>query len=177
MSALPQVTAPTAILLFPSDSFDPVTTTVIWHTPRMSSVTTARPSVARTVGRVLLGAGLVFAGLSHLFWARDEFRAQVPDWLPLDVGFVIVASGLVEIALGVALVVLVRRRVPVGWVVAAFFVAVFPGNVNQLVNHVDAFGLDTDRARWIRLPFQPLLIALALWSTEAWRRRDELRRR
>jgi uncharacterized membrane protein len=125
----------------------------------------------RVIARRLLGAALVFAGLSHLFWARDTFRAQVPQWLPLDVDLVIVASGVVEIALGAALVVLTRQRVVVGWVVAAFFVAVFPGNVNQLVTHTDAFGLDSDLSRWLRLPFQPLLIAWALWSTEAWRHR------
>ena len=126
---------------------------------------------ARSIARWLLGAALVFAGLSHLFWARDTFRAQVPQWIPLDVDLVIVASGVVEIALGAALVLLPRRRVAVGWVVAAFFVAVFPGNVNQLVTHTDAFGLDSDLSRWLRLPFQPLLVAWALWSTDAWRHR------
>lgn len=126
---------------------------------------------ARTIARRLLGVFLLFAGLSHLFWARDTFRAQVPEWLPLDVTFVVVASGVVEIALGAALIALTRHRVVVGWVVAAFFVAVFPGNVNQLVTHTDAFGLDSDLSRWLRLPFQPLLIAWALWSTDAWQHR------
>lgn len=126
---------------------------------------------ARTIARRLLGVFLLFAGLSHLFWARDTFRAQVPEWLPLDVTFVVVASGVVEIALGAALIAPTRHRVVVGWVVAAFFVAVFPGNVNQLVTHTDAFGLDSDLSRWLRLPFQPLLIAWALWSTDAWQHR------
>lgn len=128
----------------------------------------------RTFARWLLGATLVFAGLSHLFWARDTFQAQVPEWLPLDVDFVVVASGVVEIVLGAALVVLSRQRVLVGWIVAAFFVAVFPGNINQLISHTDAFGLDSDLSRWLRLPFQPLLILWALWSTEAWSRRGSL---
>jgi uncharacterized membrane protein len=126
---------------------------------------------ARALARHLLGAFLVFAGLSHLFWARTTFRAQVPRWLPLDADLVVVASGVVEIGLGLALVALTHQRVLAGWVVAAFFVAVFPGNVNQLVTHADAFGLDSDAARWLRLPFQPLLIVWALWSTEAWRHR------
>ena len=126
---------------------------------------------ARSIARRLLGAFLLFAGLSHLFWARSTFRAQVPGWLPLDVDLVVVASGVVEIALGLALITLTRHRVVVGWVVAAFLVAVFPGNVSQLVTHTDAFGLDSDLARWLRLPFQPLLIVWALWSTDAWRRR------
>ncbi len=132
--------------------------------------------LARTIARLLLGAALTLAGLSHLFWARETFRAQVPEWLPLGVDVVVVASGVVEIALGLALVLLPRHRVVVGWVVAAFFVAVFPGNINQLVTQTDAFGLDSDLSRWLRLPFQPLLVLWALWSTEAWARRSELRR-
>lgn len=129
------------------------------------------------MGRIALGAMLLLAGTSHLTWAREEFRAQVPTWIPIDEDPVVLASGVVEVALGAALVALPRQRVRVGWVVASFFVAVFPGNINQLVNHIDAFGLDTDRARWLRLPFQPVLVALSLWSTEAWRRRAELFRR
>ena len=119
----------------------------------------------------------MFAGTTHLTVAREEFRAQVPTWLPVDEDAVVLASGVVEIALGAALVTQRRRRVLVGWVVAAFFVLIFPGNVSQLVQRVDAFGLDTDAKRWLRLPFQPALVALALWSTAAWRDRATLRRR
>jgi len=119
-----------------------------------------RGMTPRTIGRWLLGAFLVLAGFAHLTIARETFRAQVPDWLPFE-GFVVLASGVVEIALGLSLVLLVRHRVLVGWIVAAFFVAVLPGNVNQLVTHSDAFGLDTDRARAIRLFFQPVLPARA----------------
>lgn len=125
-------------------------------------------SAARPVGRWLLGAFLVLAGVAHLTWQRQDFRAQVPPWLPLDVDLVVLASGVVEIVLGLAVLVVRERRALVGWVVAAFFVAVFPGNVAQYVEGRDAFGLDTDRARLIRLFFQPLLVAWALWSTEAW---------
>ena len=122
-------------------------------------------------GRLLLalGAMLLFAGTSHLTFAREEFAAQVPPWVPVDTDTVVVGSGLVELALGGALVALPRHRVAVGWVVAAFFVAIFPGNVSQLVTRTDAFGLDSDRARAIRLLFQPLLVVWALWSTGAWK--------
>ena len=123
---------------------------------------------ARTVGRILLGGFLAFAGLGHLTWSRTEFLAQVPGWVPLDADFVVVASGVVEIALGVALIALERHRVVLGWVAAAFFVAVFPGNISQFVDGDAAFGLDSDAARAIRLLIQPLLIAWALWSTGAW---------
>ncbi len=118
--------------------------------------------------RLLLGAGLVVAGLAHLTWARSEFLAQVPDWVPLDADLVVVASGVVEVALGASLVLLSRQRVVLGWLSAAFFVAIFPGNVSQYVDGDAAFGLDSDAARAVRLVFQPVLVALALWSTGAW---------
>ncbi|MDR6689457.1 putative membrane protein [Microbacterium sp. 1154] len=126
-------------------------------------------SLPRTLARWLLGAALLFTGTAHLTFARDDFVAQVPSWLPLPVDVTVVASGVVEIALGLALVVLSRWRVTVGWIVAAFFVAIFPGNIEQFVRGTDAFGLDTDLARGIRLLFQPLLVVWALWSTGAWR--------
>jgi uncharacterized membrane protein len=118
--------------------------------------------------RILLGAALLIAGLGHLTWARDEFQAQVPSWVPVDVDLVVVVSGVVEVVLGLALVVLVRYRVPLGWIVAAFFIAIFPGNIAQFVEGNDGFGLDSDAARGVRLLFQPVLIVWALWSTGAW---------
>jgi uncharacterized membrane protein len=122
----------------------------------------------RTLARLLLGAALVFAGVSHLTFARASFYAQVPPYLPLNVDFVVIASGIVEIALGLGLLFAARWRVPLGWLTAALFVAVFPGNVSQYLTHSDAFGLDSDRSRAIRLAFQPLLVVWALWSTGAW---------
>ena len=135
----------------------------------------SRTSLIRTVARIVLGAFLLLAGTAHLTVAREEFAAQVPSWLPLDTEFVVVASGVVELLLGAALVFLGRYRVLVGWVVAAFFVAIFPGNIAQYVEGVSGFGLDTDAARLTRLFFQPVLVLWALWSTGAWRDRANLR--
>ena len=129
----------------------------------------APASVPRTIGRIGLGAVLVLAGISHLTFAREDFQAQVPTWLPLDKDFVVLASGVVEISLGGALIALPKKRVLVGLVVAAFFIAVFPGNISQFLTKTPAFGLDTDEKRGIRLIFQPLLVLWALWSTGAWR--------
>lgn len=128
-----------------------------------------RTSVPQTIGRIALGAFLLLAGVSHLGWSRVAFLAQVPPWVPLDGDLIVLASGVAEILLGVALLVLTRLRVRLGWVVAAFFVAVFPGNISQFVTRTDAFGLGSDLARGIRLAFQPLLILWALWCTGAWR--------
>lgn len=126
-------------------------------------------SLPRHLARIALGLVLLWAGISHLTFAREAFVAQVPQWLPLPVDFVVVASGIVEILLGLSLLILVRYRVVVGFVVAAFFVAIFPGNIEQFVSETDSFGLNTDVARFIRLLFQPLLVIWALWCTGAWK--------
>ena len=125
----------------------------------------------RGVSQVALGAFLLSAGASHLTVSRLEFQAQVPTWLPLDPDFVVISSGIVEILLGLALITLWRFRKRVGLVVALFFVVIFPGNINQFVNGIDAFGLNSDSARAVRLLFQPVLVLWALWSTEAVRRK------
>lgn len=122
----------------------------------------------KTIARVLLGAVLTFAGISHLTFARAEFVAQVPKALPFSEDFIVVASGMVEITLGLSLIFLRRFRIPVGLAAGAFFIAIFPGNISQYLNHADAFGLDTDTKRFVRLFFQPPLVAWALWSTGAW---------
>jgi len=118
---------------------------------------------------MVLGFALAYAGVGHLTTSRQEFQAQVPTLLKDYADFVVLASGVVEIALGVGLIALWRYRVQLGWLVAAFFVAIFWGNISQYVNGVDAFGLNSDRARLIRLFFQPLLVMWALGSTGAWR--------
>jgi uncharacterized membrane protein len=111
---------------------------------------------------------LIFTGVSHLTTRRLEFQAQVPNQLKEVANFVVLASGFVEIALGVGLVVLWRYREAIGWLTAIFFVAIFWGNISQFVNGTDAFGLDTDMQRFVRLLFQPVLVMWALLSTGAW---------
>ncbi len=121
--------------------------------------------IARLLARVALGAALVYAGIGHLTFSRQEFQAQVPVWLPLDPDFVVLASGAVEITLGLGLLSTGRIAAYFGVLTALFFIAIFPGNINQYVEGIDAFGLDTDQARLTRLFFQPLLVIWALWST------------
>jgi len=123
-------------------------------------------TVARTLARLALGSAMVFAGTAHLTFARAEFQAQVPDWFPVDEDLTVLGSGVVEIGLGAALIAAPRARRPlVGGLLAAFFVAIFPGNIAQYVEGTDAFGLDTDTKRLVRLFFQPVLVAWAYWST------------
>ena len=137
-------------------------------------------SSLRAAAQVVLGAFLVLAGTAHLTFARTDFRAQVPPWVPLDVDLVVLASGVVEIVCGAALLLAWRQphRAVVGGAVALLFVAVFPGNIAQLTEHRDAFGLTSDTSRAVRLLFQPVLVVWALWCTDAvgwWRRRHEHR--
>lgn len=126
---------------------------------------------ARTAARLLLGSVMVGAGVLHLTTQRQEFRAQVPEWFPVDEDLTVLGSGVAEIALGAAFVALPGRKRLIGGLLAAFFVAIFPGNVAQYLEGTDAFGLDTDRARLIRLFFQPLLVLWALYGGDLLRRR------
>ncbi len=123
--------------------------------------------------RLLLGAFMIYAGTSHLTFNRQEFVAQVPTWLQFSPGFtdfVVLASGVVEIAFGISIIFLAaKKRAIAGALLALFYVVIFPGNINQYVNHIDAFGLNTDTLRLIRLFFQPVLVFIALWSTNGWK--------
>ena len=125
-------------------------------------------SLLARIPQILLGAALVYAGTGHLTTSRTEFQAQVPTLLKDYADFVVLASGVVEILLGASLIALWKYRVQVGAITALFFVAIFWGNISQYLNGTDAFGLNSDRARFIRLLFQPLLVAWALLSTGAW---------
>ena len=128
----------------------------------------SKTSTIQNIGRYLLGSFLTFTGIGHLTFLRKEFLAQVPPWLPISADTVVLLSGIVEIILGLSLLFLYSQRIKVGWIVATFLIAIFPGNIAQLVEHRDAFGMNSDTARWLRLPIQPALIFLALWSTGAW---------
>ncbi len=126
--------------------------------------------------QLALGLFMVFAGFAHLTSARQEFVAQVPTWLQFSPGFtdfIVLASGVVELALGHGLFLLWKRRELIGALLALFYIAIFPGNINQYVNQISAFGLDTDEARLIRLFFQPVLIFLALWCTGGWKQLEK----
>jgi uncharacterized membrane protein len=134
---------------------------------RGSRMTITRSARTRSIARVALGGALIIAGLGHLTFARHDFQAQVPDWVGIDKDVVVIVSGLVEIVLGVALIVVRRHRSLLGLAVGVFFVAVFPGNISQFIDGHDAFGLNSESARRNRLFFQPVLVAWAWWSTDA----------
>ena len=128
-------------------------------------------SPLRTAARLLLGVAMVGAGILHLTIQREEFQALVPRWFPVDEDLTVLASGIAEIALGAAFALLPRKRRLVGGLLAAFFVVIFPGNIAQYLEGTDAFGLDTDRKRLLRLFFQPVLVLWALFGGDWFRRR------
>lgn len=123
----------------------------------------------RFTARLLLAGLLGGAGVSHLTWGRRGYRVVVPEWavrmLRIDRDAIVIASGAAEVLLGAALLVLPRERARIGAAVAAFFVAVFPGNVHHWRTGTPGPGMRTDRARFARLFLQPVLVAWALWST------------
>lgn len=129
-----------------------------------------KTSILQNILRILLGVLMILAGIGHLTFLRTEFLAQVPRWLPDNpafTDFVVLASGVVEIALGAAMVFSGKHKAKIGIALAIFYVLIFPGNISQYTNEIDAFGLDTDQKRLIRLFFQPVLILWALWTTGA----------
>ena len=128
----------------------------------------SKTTLTQNVFRILLAIFMIYAGFSHLAFNRIDFQAQVPDWIPLSKDLVVILSGIVEIALGLGLAFWKNKRIHFGWALALFFILVFPGNIAQYIDGKDAFTLDSDKARLIRLFFQPVLIAWALWSSGAW---------
>ncbi len=129
-----------------------------------------KTSRVQNVFRILLGLMMIYAGVGHLSFRRVDFYAQVPTWLTTDanlIDWVVLISGVIEIIMGLAMVWGRKIKVQMGLILALFFIAVFPGNINQYVNHIDAFVLTTDRARFIRLLFQPVLVLWALWASGA----------
>lgn len=124
----------------------------------MTETKTLTEQVARYGG----GAAMAFAGISHLTFAREAWRAQVPGWVPIDADDTVVISGAFEIALGAGLILLPDERRTMAALTTAFLVAVFPGNISQYVNSEDGVGLDSDRKRLVRLFAEPLMWATAL---------------
>lgn len=131
---------------------------------------TVKTTFTQNAFRILLALAMVYAGVSHLTFNRVDFYAQVPNWVPMSKDWVVILSGIIEIGLGAGMAFWKSKREQFGWALALFYVLIFPGNISQYLNGTDAFGvLDSDRARLIRLFFQPVLIAWALWSSGAWK--------
>ena len=121
--------------------------------PDDSKMTRQDTSTSQDAARIAFGLMLMFAGTSHLTFARKPFRAQVPRWVPFDPDTVVLGSGVVEIALGTALAFMPGQKRLLGRIAGAFFTSILPGNMAQYKHRRNAFGLDADQKRFARLSF------------------------
>ncbi|WP_299781856.1 hypothetical protein [uncultured Formosa sp.] len=128
---------------------------------------TFKSSKTQHIFRIILGSLMILAAIGHLTFQREEFQAQVPNWIPLGKDLVVVLSGIVELCFGLSMIFWKQQKINIGIALAIFYILIFPGNIAQYINATDAFGLNTDTKRLIRLFFQPVLIFWALWATTA----------
>ena len=134
---------------------------------RFHKIFNMETNTIKTIAKYGLGAMLISAGIGHLTFARKEFQAQVPEWVPLEKDDTVVYSGIVEIAMGTAIIAAPKKYESlVGRLAAGLFTAVFPGNIAQYKNRRDSFGLNTDNKRFARLFMQPLLLLWAIKATD-----------
>ena len=134
---------------------------------RFHKIFNMETNTIKTIAKYGLGAMLISAGIGHLTFARKEFQAQVPEWVPLEKDDTVVYSGIVEIAMGTAIMAAPKKYESlVGRLAAGLFTAVFPGNIAQYKNRKDSFGLNTDNKRFARLFMQPLLLLWAIKATD-----------
>jgi uncharacterized membrane protein len=113
----------------------------------------------RTRLRYTLAAAMVAVGIVH-FAAPGWFVAIVPAALPAPLALVLV-SGAFEVLGGVGLLVgRLRRAASFGLV--ALYVAVFPANLNMILDPRASHGL-APWLLWARLPLQAVFIAWALY--------------
>jgi uncharacterized membrane protein len=119
----------------------------------------------RDAARVAMALAFVFAGASH-FVTPAPFVQHLPTWVP-ERHAVIYLSGLVEVALGLALLRATRWRAEVAVLIALYLLAVFPANVYVAVRDVAVDGQPGGWYPWVRLPFQALFIGWVLWSAGA----------
>ena len=99
------------------------------------------------------------AGVNH-FVSPGVYLKIMPDYLPWPLALVYV-SGFFEVLGGVGLAV-PRLRRAAGWGLIALLVAVFPANVDMLMN-ADQFPAIPVWALVARLPLQGVLIAWVWW--------------
>ena len=130
-------------------------------------MTEIETTTLQDVLRILLGAIMVYAAIAHFTFRRKEFQGQVPNWVPMKKDTVVILSGVAELLLGIAMIFALPGKVWAGIALAIFYILIFPGNIAQYQSRSNAFRLKTDRARLIRLFFQPVLILWALWSSGA----------
>ena len=119
--------------------------------------------------RFVLAVSMIAVGILH-FTRTDGFAAIVPTWLPSPRTLVLV-SGVFEILGGVGLLVPRARRFS-GVGLVLLYLAVFPANIHMAMDNIRPADQPIPTwVLWARLPFQFVLIALALWCGEVLKKR------
>jgi uncharacterized membrane protein len=121
-----------------------------------------RLSSWREAARLALVIMFLFTGLSHFSSLKHDFAAMVPAPLPNDL-WVIYLTGVFEIAGAVGLLI-PRTRGLAGICLVLLLVALFPANVNAIVNEIPLGG-DAPTPLWVRAPMQLLYIGMIWWTS------------
>ena len=111
-------------------------------------------------GRLALSAMLVVTGVTH-FTATEALVAMVPPVLPAP-GALVYATGVAELVFAVLL--LVRPTPALGWILAAFFLALLPANIYSAWEEVGLGGHGAAYL-WFRVPLQLLFLVWAVYFT------------
>ena len=128
------------------------------------SLTPVSPDAPRfTISIVLIALLFATSGVLHLV-KPQPFMSIMPPWLPAPLALVMI-SGVFEIAGAIGILV-PATRVAAGWGLIALLFAVFPANIQMLMNARAAHA----SALWIaglvaRLPLQVLLIVWVYRTT------------
>jgi uncharacterized membrane protein len=118
---------------------------------------------AKTPLRWVMSIVMVTVGVVHFAYPAP-FIVIVPAWLP-NPALLVAISGVCEILGGVGLQIRPARHLA-AWGLVALYIAVFPANLNQAMNHIEMPGSHIPAALlWARLPLQIVFIAWAYWYT------------
>jgi len=123
-------------------------------------------SAIKRVLLYLMSFFYIFAGIMH-FVNPGFYMPMMPPYLPAHY-FLVLLSGVAEVALGVAVLVPAYRSLA-AWGIIALLIAVFPANLHIALNNVPLAGASEGAGiwNWLRLPLQAVLIAWAYWYTDS----------
>jgi uncharacterized membrane protein len=111
--------------------------------------------------RDALSLMLVFTGISHFTFMKEDFVRMMPPSIPWP-RTMVYFTGICEITGAVGLLLPEFRRAA-AYGLIAFFLAVLPANIHAARAGVSLRGKPAT-SLWLRIPMQVLLIAVAFWS-------------